>query len=199
MPLEPDLVFPPLRLDLAQHQLWRGTERVPLRPKAFAVLRYLVAHAPGLVTPAALLHAVWADAYVSEGLLRGYMRELQAVLGDEAQAPRFIATVARPGWRFPAPVTTAPPPADHPPSHDLRSVAPLAARPAALAAPGRAPPSALPEPTAARSPAELPLDEEYKLVTVVCCALTDTPALAAHLGPEALFRLTQTVFATARR
>ena len=66
---EPDLVFPPFRLDLAQHQLWRGTERVPLRPKAFAVLRYLAAHAPRLVPPTALLQAVWVDAYISEGLL----------------------------------------------------------------------------------------------------------------------------------
>jgi hypothetical protein len=46
---EPDLVFPPFRLDLAQPQLWRGKERVPLRPKAFAVLRCLAAHAPRLV------------------------------------------------------------------------------------------------------------------------------------------------------
>src|SRR5262249_2282070 len=91
---ESDLVFPPFRLDLAQHQLWRGTERVPLRPKAFAVLHYLVTHALRLVTPAELLQAVWADAYVSEGLLRSYMRELRVVLGDEAKAPQFIPTLA---------------------------------------------------------------------------------------------------------
>src|SRR5437763_11401624 len=91
MPPDPELVFPPFRLDLAQHQLWRGTERVPLRPKAFAVLHYLAAHAPRLVTPAELLHAVWADAYVNEGLLRSYMRELRVVLDDEAKTPRFIS------------------------------------------------------------------------------------------------------------
>jgi class 3 adenylate cyclase/tetratricopeptide (TPR) repeat protein len=109
MPPEPDLVFPPFRLDLEHEQLWRGTDQVPLRPKAFAVLHYLAAHAPRLVTAADLLQAVWKDAYVSEGLLRGYIRELRAVLGDEAQAPRFIATVVRRGWRFLAPMTTVTP------------------------------------------------------------------------------------------
>ena len=99
MPPEPDLVFPPFRLDLAHAQLWRGTEPVPLRPKALAVLHYLVAHALQLVTQAEVLQAVWGDASVSEGLLRGYIRDLRAALRDEAQAPRFIATVARRGWR----------------------------------------------------------------------------------------------------
>ena len=82
------------------HGWWRGTAQVPLRPKAFAVLHYLVVHAPQLVTQAEVLQAVWGDASVSEGLLRGYIRDLRAALGDEAQAPRFIATVARRGWRF---------------------------------------------------------------------------------------------------
>jgi len=109
MPPEPDLVFPPFRLDLEHEQLWRGTDQVPLRPKAFAVLHYLVAHASRLVTAEELLQAVWRGAYVSEGLLRSYIRELRAVLGDEAQAPRFIATVVRRGWRFLAPMTTVTP------------------------------------------------------------------------------------------
>ena len=34
--------FPPFRLDLANEQFWHGAEIVPLRPKTFAVLRYLV-------------------------------------------------------------------------------------------------------------------------------------------------------------
>jgi DNA-binding winged helix-turn-helix (wHTH) protein len=58
MPPEPELVFPPFRLDLAHAQLWRGTERVPLRPRALAMLHYLVAHAPQVVTQAEILQAV---------------------------------------------------------------------------------------------------------------------------------------------
>jgi predicted ATPase len=56
-----------------------------------------------------LLKAVWQRTYVSEGLLRGYIRELREVLGDEAKAPRFIEMAPRRGYRFIAPVTTTPP------------------------------------------------------------------------------------------
>jgi DNA-binding winged helix-turn-helix (wHTH) protein len=85
-------LLPPLSPDLANEQLWREAELLPLRPKAFVLLRYLVEHAQRLVTQEELLKAVWQRTYVSEGLLRGYIRELREVLGDEAKAPRFIET-----------------------------------------------------------------------------------------------------------
>jgi DNA-binding response OmpR family regulator len=47
-------------------------------------------HAPQLVTQAEVVQAVWGEAYVSESLLRGYIRDLRAALGDEVQAPRFM-------------------------------------------------------------------------------------------------------------
>jgi DNA-binding winged helix-turn-helix (wHTH) protein/tetratricopeptide (TPR) repeat protein len=105
---EPQLSFPPFHLDLMNERLWCGAKQVPLRPKAFVLLRYLVEHAQRLVTQEELLKAVWQRTYVSEGLLRGYIRELREVLGDEAKAPRFIETAARRGYRFIAPVTTTP-------------------------------------------------------------------------------------------
>ena len=52
------ILFPPFRLDPVNQQVWRGAERVTLRPKPFAVLRYLVEHAGQLVTHAELVHAV---------------------------------------------------------------------------------------------------------------------------------------------
>ena len=38
-------VFAPFRLDLPTEHLWQGEEVVPLRPKLFALLHYLVEHA----------------------------------------------------------------------------------------------------------------------------------------------------------
>jgi DNA-binding winged helix-turn-helix (wHTH) protein len=87
---EPQFSFPPFHLDLANEQLWRGAELLPLRPKAFRLLRYLAEHPQRLVTQEELLKAVWQHSYVSEGLLRGYIRELRGLLGDDAKAPRFI-------------------------------------------------------------------------------------------------------------
>ena len=37
--------FPPFRLDPANACLWRGNERIALRPKTCAVLTHLVRHA----------------------------------------------------------------------------------------------------------------------------------------------------------
>jgi DNA-binding winged helix-turn-helix (wHTH) protein len=105
----PHFLFPPFHLDPVNERLWHNSRLLPLRPKAFAVLWYLVEHPQRLVTRAELLRAVWPGTYVSEGLLRGYIRDLRRALGDDAEGPRFIETVARRGYRFIAPVTPAPP------------------------------------------------------------------------------------------
>src|SRR5262245_57298194 len=96
--------LPHLRLDLANHELWRGEERLVLRPKPFAVLAYLATHASRLIPREELAQAVWPDTHVGDGLLRGYVRDVRTALGDDAAAPRFIETVARLGYRFLAPV-----------------------------------------------------------------------------------------------
>jgi hypothetical protein len=85
---EPDLTFPPFRLDLANERLWRGTEPLTLRPKAFLLLRYLAEHPERLLTQEELLKAIWQHGYVSDGLLRGYIRKLRKLLGDDAKNPR---------------------------------------------------------------------------------------------------------------
>lgn len=105
------LIFSPFRLDTANEQLWRDRELVALRPKTFAVLRHLAANPGRLVTQGELLQAVWGGSVVSDGLLRGYIREVRRMLDDDAAAPRFIETVSRRGYRFVATVTAvvAPP------------------------------------------------------------------------------------------
>src|SRR5437868_4246791 len=95
---QPLIVFAPFHLDLGTARLWRGSQMLALRPKLFAVLRYLVAHAGQLVTKEALLQEVWPDTYGSQSLLKGCIRELRRVLEDQADMPRFIETVGRLGY-----------------------------------------------------------------------------------------------------
>ena len=102
-------VFAPFRLDPVNEQLWQGEELVPLRPKLFAVLRHLVEHAGRLVTREELRTAVWPTTVVSESVLRGTIRELRDVLGDDADAARFVETVPHRGYRFVAPLTMTQP------------------------------------------------------------------------------------------
>jgi adenylate cyclase len=102
------LSFPPFRLDLANEQLWREQELIPLRPKTFAVLHYLAEHAGRLVTKDELLHAVWGDTQVSDEGLWDYIRELRQALGDDPHTPQFIETVRGRGYRFLPSITTQP-------------------------------------------------------------------------------------------
>lgn len=104
------LHFSPFRLDPSNERLWDETQGIPLRPKTFAVLRYLVEHAEQLVTKDELLSAVWLDTVVGDDALTGCIRDLRKVLGDEAKMPRYIETVHRRGYRFLLPVTTQPVP-----------------------------------------------------------------------------------------
>ena len=99
------LEFAPFRLDGVNQCLWRGDARVSVKPKPFAVLQYLVAHARRLVTQDELLAAVWPDTFVQSEVLRQYILEIRRVLGDRPDAPQFIRTYPKRGYEFVAPVT----------------------------------------------------------------------------------------------
>ena len=109
MPSPPQWTFGPFRLDLPNACLWRRNEMLALRPKAFAVLTYLVTHAGQLVTKEALLEAVWAETAVSDMVLKASIRQIRQVLGETVETPQFIATVHRRGYRFIAPVSIGEP------------------------------------------------------------------------------------------
>ena len=104
----PQWIFQPFRVDPANACLWRGDQMISLRPKVFAVLAHLVAHARQLVTKEALFEAVWPETAVTDAVLKACIREVRRALGHMAQTPRFIATVHRRGYRFIAPVTVVP-------------------------------------------------------------------------------------------
>ena len=106
--------FKAFRLDTANHLLWRNGERVPIAPKGFDVLAYLVEHAGRVVTQDEILEALWPDTYVNPEVLRKYILEIRKALGDRPNNPDFIETLPKRGYQFIAVVTdgsTAEPPA----------------------------------------------------------------------------------------
>jgi predicted ATPase/DNA-binding winged helix-turn-helix (wHTH) protein len=104
----PKLCFGPYLLDEANECLRRDDEAIPLRPKAYGVLRYLLSHPGVLVTKQQLLDAVWPDTFVGDSVLKDSIRQLREALGDEAKSPQFIETRHRRGYRFIAPLREAP-------------------------------------------------------------------------------------------
>ena len=108
--------FRSFRLDTANQCLWRGQERVPIAPKAFDVLRYLVENPGRLVTQDEVLEKLWPDIYVNPEVFRKYILDIRKILGDRPDKPEFIETVTKRGYRFIAPVIdeTAAEPRDWP-------------------------------------------------------------------------------------
>lgn len=96
--------FGAFTLDLERGFLQRGDAEIPLRPKAFHTLTYLVARRGRLVTKAELIATVWPDTSVTDNSLSHCLLEIRHALGDDSQ--QLIRTVARRGYVFTAPVAT---------------------------------------------------------------------------------------------
>jgi DNA-binding winged helix-turn-helix (wHTH) protein/tetratricopeptide (TPR) repeat protein len=108
----PVLRFGIFEADCRTGELRRRGVRVRLHGRPFALLAALLERPGQLVTREELRQRLWADdTFVDfdHGLNNAVNRVRQA-LGDTAQAPRFVETLPRRGYRFIAPVerTTAP-------------------------------------------------------------------------------------------
>ena len=77
---------------------------MPIPPKAYDVLRYLVENPERLVTPDELLEKLWPETYVNPEVLRKYILDIRKILGDRPDKPEFIETVTKRGYRFVAAV-----------------------------------------------------------------------------------------------
>jgi DNA-binding winged-HTH domains len=78
----------------------KGGEVLPVEPKAFRVLLFLLRNPQRLITKEELLDAVWNDSAVTENSLSRNIAVLRRLLGDEIREPRYIATVPTVGYRF---------------------------------------------------------------------------------------------------
>ena len=112
-----EYVFGPFRLDASRRALYRGTEFVPLTPKAAEMLLLLVEEAGRVVTKEQILQRAWAGVVVEEGTIANNISALRKVLDPAFGGDGPIATVSRRGYRFAAAVSPSkagvqsPPPA----------------------------------------------------------------------------------------
>jgi len=105
----PILRFDVFELDTAAGELRRQGDRVKLPPQPFRVLELLVLRGGEVVTRADIRERIWSDSFVDfEQGLNFCIRQIREALGDTAEAPRFIETLPRRGYRFLLPVETQP-------------------------------------------------------------------------------------------
>ncbi|HEV8150540.1 MAG TPA: AAA family ATPase, partial [Gemmatimonadales bacterium] len=96
-----------MRLEMENEWAWCGQRRLELTPRSFAVLRHLVEQAGRLITKEELLTTLWRDTIVSDAALASCIRDLRKALRDSSEAPRYIETVHRRGFRFIGPIAHA--------------------------------------------------------------------------------------------
>lgn len=107
--IEPSLgpfCFAPFEFDPQTGELRKHGLRIKLHGQPIKVLTMLLQHPAEVVTREELQKRLWAaDTYVDfEHSLNSAMKRLRAALGDSGDAPRFIETIARRGYRFSAPL-----------------------------------------------------------------------------------------------
>jgi len=88
------------RFDAANECVHWGDRRMPLTPKAFDVLRCLLAREGQIVTKREILDQVWPETHVTEAVLTVAIGQLRSALDDDSREPRFIETVHRRGYRW---------------------------------------------------------------------------------------------------
>jgi TolB-like protein/DNA-binding winged helix-turn-helix (wHTH) protein/Flp pilus assembly protein TadD len=96
------LRFGVFELDLRAGELRKHGLRVRLQEQPFQVLAMLVEHPGEVVAREELQKKLWpADTFVDfdHGLNKA-INKLREALGDSAESPRFVETVARRGYRF---------------------------------------------------------------------------------------------------
>jgi TolB-like protein/DNA-binding winged helix-turn-helix (wHTH) protein/Tfp pilus assembly protein PilF len=100
------LCFGSFEVDIASGELRRQGLKIRLQDQPFRLLVLLLERAGDVVTREEVREKLWpVDTYVDfDHSLNTAVRKLREALGDSADAPRYVETLARRGYRFIAPV-----------------------------------------------------------------------------------------------
>ena len=90
-----------------RHLVSRYGEAIPLTPKAFDTLLYLVEHPGAVLDKDELMQAIWPHSVVEENNLNQSISALRRALGESRGEHRYIATVPGRGYCFVADVKKA--------------------------------------------------------------------------------------------
>jgi TolB-like protein/DNA-binding winged helix-turn-helix (wHTH) protein/Tfp pilus assembly protein PilF len=100
------LCFGSFEVDIVSGELRRHGLKIRLQDQPFRLLVLLLERAGDVVTREEVREKLWpAETYVDfDHSLNTAVRKLREALGDSAEAPRYVETLARRGYRFIAPV-----------------------------------------------------------------------------------------------
>jgi DNA-binding winged helix-turn-helix (wHTH) protein/tetratricopeptide (TPR) repeat protein len=99
------ICFADCEFDPDRRELRRNGELVPLEPKVFALLLYLIEQRHRAVDKDEIQDAVWTGTIVSETALTRAIMKARRAVGDSADAQAVIRTVHGHGYQFIAPLS----------------------------------------------------------------------------------------------
>src|SRR5262245_54210649 len=91
-----------------------------LTPRAFDVLVYLIENREHIVEKQELFDEIWKRKFVTDNALTRIIKEIRHAIGDDADAPRYVETIPKHGYRFIAEVNNSEATAD--PEKDSESL-----------------------------------------------------------------------------
>src|SRR5271166_4762940 len=92
--------FGPFRLDPKESLLILDGAPVPLPPKAFEALLFLVENAGHLVDKDELMRRLWPDTFVEDGNVAKHVSLLRKILSEASNGQEYIETIPKRGYRF---------------------------------------------------------------------------------------------------
>jgi pimeloyl-ACP methyl ester carboxylesterase/DNA-binding winged helix-turn-helix (wHTH) protein len=92
--------FGPFRIDTVERTLLCHDRPVPLTPKVFDTLLFLVENSGHVLGKNELMQMVWPDSFVEENNLAQNISVLRKVLGESAEGLKYIETLPKRGYRF---------------------------------------------------------------------------------------------------
>ena len=93
-------VFADCLLDTQLYTLYRAGRAIPLRPKAFHVLHYLLEQRDHLVSKEELCAHVWPAQFISDATIESCIKRARQAIGDTGRAQQLIQTRRGYGYRF---------------------------------------------------------------------------------------------------
>lgn len=92
------------RVHPARRELWLDEEQVPVQPKAFDCLTYLIEHRDRVVGNDELIAAVWGRTDLSDNVVTHSIARARHAVGDTGDRQHAIKTVTRVGYSWNLPV-----------------------------------------------------------------------------------------------
>jgi class 3 adenylate cyclase/predicted ATPase len=161
-------VFGGCTLDTVQYVLYRENRSIPLQPKVFHVLEYLLTHRDRVIAKQELCEQVWPKSFISDATVEGVVKAIRRAVGDDGRTQWCIQTRRGQGYRFIAPLEE---PADTVPETRSPAVSSVFASqdisPQVPAVEVFAPPNV-----------------SRRQLTVLCCELVGSLDLSTQLDPE---------------